>query len=130
MIVWTDSGSRRSESVLNPTTSAKRTVTCLRSPSRALFEVRIFSARCLGVYESTRVKRACRADPSPIGLPHLLQNLESAGSSWPQARQQIPTRAPQFKQKLESFGFSEPQLPHLTSGLHPQCQGTGPMVPE
>jgi hypothetical protein len=26
------------------------TVTCLRSPSRAAFEVRIFSARCLGVY--------------------------------------------------------------------------------
>ena len=27
----------------------ERTVTCLRSPSRAAFEVRIFSARCLGV---------------------------------------------------------------------------------
>ncbi len=29
--------------------SAKRTVTCLRSPSSALLELRIFSARCLGV---------------------------------------------------------------------------------
>jgi hypothetical protein len=29
--------------------SANNTVTCLRSPSRALLEVRIFSARCLGV---------------------------------------------------------------------------------
>ena len=29
--------------------SAKRTVTCLRSPSRALLEVRIFSARWRGV---------------------------------------------------------------------------------
>jgi len=32
--------------------SAKRTVTCLRSPTRALFEVRIFSARCFGMYDS------------------------------------------------------------------------------
>jgi hypothetical protein len=32
--------------------SAKSTVTCLRSPSRALLEVKIFSARCLGVYVS------------------------------------------------------------------------------
>jgi hypothetical protein len=29
--------------------SAKSTVTCLRSPSSAAFDVRIFSARCLGV---------------------------------------------------------------------------------
>ena len=35
--------------VLEPLRSAKRTVTCLRSPSRAALEVRIFSARCLGV---------------------------------------------------------------------------------
>ena len=32
-----------------PLRSAKRTVTCLRSPSSALLEVRIFSARCVGV---------------------------------------------------------------------------------
>jgi hypothetical protein len=30
---------------MEPFTSAKRTITCLRSPSRALREVRIFSAR-------------------------------------------------------------------------------------
>jgi hypothetical protein len=34
---------------IEPFRSAKRTVTCLRSPSRALFKVRIFSARCFGV---------------------------------------------------------------------------------
>ena len=34
---------------LDPLRSAKRTVTCLRSPSSAALEVRIFSARCLGV---------------------------------------------------------------------------------
>jgi hypothetical protein len=32
-----------------PFRSAKSTVTCLRSPSSAAFEVRIFSARCFGV---------------------------------------------------------------------------------
>ena len=31
---------------VNPETSTKRTVTCLRSPSSAPFEVRISSARC------------------------------------------------------------------------------------
>ncbi len=34
---------------LEPLRSAKSTVTSLRSPSSALLEVRIFSARCLGV---------------------------------------------------------------------------------
>jgi hypothetical protein len=34
---------------IEPFRSAKRTVTCLRSPSRAAFEARIFSARCWGV---------------------------------------------------------------------------------
>src|SRR3972149_843039 len=34
---------------MEPFRSANSTVTCLRSPSRAVLEVRIFSARCLGV---------------------------------------------------------------------------------
>jgi hypothetical protein len=34
---------------IEPFTSAKRTVTCLRSPSRAERAVKIFSARCFGV---------------------------------------------------------------------------------
>jgi hypothetical protein len=43
------SGSRSASSSMEPLRSAKRTVTCLRSPSSAALEVRIFSARCLGV---------------------------------------------------------------------------------
>src|SRR5207249_12280400 len=43
------SGSRSPRSSIEPLRSAKRTVTCLRSPSRAVLEVRIFSARCFGV---------------------------------------------------------------------------------
>ena len=42
-------GSRSASSSMEPLRSANSTVTCLRSPSRAPFEVRIFSARCLGV---------------------------------------------------------------------------------
>jgi hypothetical protein len=44
-------GSIDSERSIDPFTSAKSTVTCLRSPSRALRLLRIFSARCFGVYE-------------------------------------------------------------------------------
>ena len=49
MISCTTSGSSCSASVVKPATSANRTVTCLRSPSSALRDVRIFSARCFGV---------------------------------------------------------------------------------
>jgi pimeloyl-ACP methyl ester carboxylesterase len=43
------SGSRSASSSIEPLRSANRTVTCLRSPSRAALDVRIFSARCFGV---------------------------------------------------------------------------------
>src|SRR5262245_45633966 len=43
------SGSSCSASSIDPFTSAKSTVTCLPSPSRAAFEWRIFAARCCGV---------------------------------------------------------------------------------
>ena len=49
MMAWTSSGSRRSDRAVNPDTSVNMTVTCLRSPSIALRDVRIFSARCIGV---------------------------------------------------------------------------------
>jgi hypothetical protein len=49
MIWCTSSGSSFSAMVVNPATSAKRTVTWRRSPSNALRAVRIFSARCFGV---------------------------------------------------------------------------------
>jgi hypothetical protein len=46
------SGSRSASSSIEPLRSANSTVTRLRSPSRAVLEVRIFSARCFGVYAS------------------------------------------------------------------------------
>ncbi len=51
------SGSRSARSSSEPFMSAKSTVTCLRSPSSVPREVRIFSARCGGVYVSGEAKR-------------------------------------------------------------------------
>src|SRR6266542_3469149 len=61
------SGSTCSARSIEPFTSAKSTVTCLRSPSRALRELRIFSARCFGVY--VRGARAGAAGESAAPQP-------------------------------------------------------------
>ena len=45
-------------SSIHPLRSANSTVTCRRSPSRVALEVRIFSARCLGVYLSGELGRS------------------------------------------------------------------------
>src|SRR6266508_2812987 len=81
----TSSGSRSASSSVEPLRSANSTVTCLRSPSIAAFEVRIFSARCLGVYASGAPKR-CDADGAvwPAGWAHSEQNLAVGGSWAPQ----------------------------------------------
>ena len=63
MIAWTSSGSRRSDIAVNPDTSANITVTLLRSPSMALLEVRIFSARCFGVYVTGAASRKAADGP-------------------------------------------------------------------
>src|SRR6202022_255349 len=67
---------------VKPETSTKSTVTSLRSPSRAAFEVRIFSARCFGVYESGVANLAVGVVRS--GEAHWPQNLLSAGFAAPQ----------------------------------------------
>jgi hypothetical protein len=52
MSVRTSSGSMRSAMVVEPTTSAKSTVTSFRSPSSAARLARIRAARCGGVYDA------------------------------------------------------------------------------
>ena len=64
---------------MDPLRSAKRTVTCLRSPSRALFDVRIFSARCFGVYESGDWNLDGDAADSESRCPQLPQNFRPGG---------------------------------------------------
>src|SRR5262245_4961743 len=57
MMPWTSSGSRRSDIAVKPETSENITVTIFRSPSSAPFEVKIFSARCFGVYVTGAASR-------------------------------------------------------------------------
>jgi hypothetical protein len=63
--------------------SANSTVTCFRSPSRALLEVRIFSARCLGVYDWGEVNSDAPsrdAGGAPVTrVPHLPQKANPSG---------------------------------------------------
>src|SRR6266446_6595618 len=102
---------------MEPLRSANRTVTCFRSPSRAALEVRIFSARCLGVYDSGEAKRGCVGASVATGVPHLLQNLEPAGSSAPQEAQAGARRPPHSRQKAEPGGFSCWHRGHFTTSL-------------
>src|SRR5215510_13281591 len=84
-ILRASSGSRSASSSIEPFRSAKSTVTCLRSPSSALLEVRIFSARCLGVYVSGVPKLgACRAGEVVRGAPQPPQNFTPGSLENPQ----------------------------------------------
>ena len=71
MISWTASGSSRDASEVKPEISVNSTVTCLRSPSMAPAETRIFSARCFGVYACAEAKRSSigRAGAASPGAP-------------------------------------------------------------
>src|SRR5215470_384084 len=100
------SGSRRSASREESTMSQKSTVTCLRSPSRAAFEVRIFSARCLGVYASGDANLGA-AGWAARGLPQLPQNFLPAGTVAPQEAQARSSLAPHSSQKLTLARFSK-----------------------
>src|SRR6185503_18436793 len=98
------SGSRSASSSIEPLRSAKRTVTCLRSPSRAALEVRIFSARCFGVYESGAANLAAGLVRS--GAAHWPQNLFSGGLAAPQDEQVAASGAAHSPQNFIAGGFS------------------------
>src|SRR5262245_17730167 len=87
---------------MEPFRSAKRTVTCLRSPSSAALDMRIFSARCLGVYDSGEAN--CDAAAGSPGVaaspaPQLSQNLLPASTFAPQLGQAAANVAPHSRQK-------------------------------
>src|SRR5262249_30266707 len=108
------SGSRSASSSIEPLRSANSTVTCLRSPSRVALEVRIFSARCLGVYASGEGERdAAGVSPAVSGIPHLLQNRDPGGNSVLHEEQIKLSRAPQPRQKFDPGGFTCWQLGHV-----------------
>src|SRR5262245_19469199 len=108
-ILRASSGSRSASSSIEPLRSANRTVTCLRSPSKAAFDMRIFSARCFGVYDSGDENTECAVPfgvASASGVPHLLQKRDPMGSSVPHEAQVRARRVPQARQKLDPDGFS------------------------
>src|SRR5262245_20552894 len=99
------SGSRSASSSIEPLRSAKRTVTCLRSPSRATLEVRIFSARCFGVYASGG-RDVIGEIPWVSEAPHSPQNFCAGGFDTPQELQRTARRAPHSPQNFWLGTFS------------------------
>jgi hypothetical protein len=94
--------------------SANNTVTCFRSPSSAFLEVRIFSARCFGVYDSgERSFVAVAAWAS--GAPHSLQYLFVGGLDARQEGHSDSSRAPHSPQNFTPGGFSCWQREHCIS---------------
>src|SRR5262245_25836012 len=114
MILCHSSGSNCSARSIEPFTSAKRTVTCLRSPSRALRDVRIFSARCLGVYERGSRSLLLATASSLSGARHFLQNFARGEQFVPQEEHSRPNEAPHSSQKTASPSFEAPQEEHFT----------------
>src|SRR5215467_14042923 len=102
MILCQSSGSTCSARSIEPFTSAKRTVTCLRSPSRALRDVRIFSARCFGVYEWGARSLVVATAPPPREVRHFRQNFAPGEQLVPQDGHSRPNDAPHSSQKSES----------------------------
>src|SRR5262245_23749559 len=87
-------------------TSPNRTVTCLRSPSRALREVRIFSARCLGVYDDGEATLAAGAGGCARLWPHALQKRLPGGFTWLHPGHTASSWAPQALQNRAPTGFA------------------------
>src|SRR5262245_55811354 len=103
------SGSRSARSSIEPFRSAKRTVTCLRSPSSAAREVRIFSARCRGVYAAGEANGATLGSPGRPGAsdsPHFRQNFAVSRLASPQPAHPTSSRTPHSSQKTASAGLS------------------------
>src|SRR5262252_3720518 len=137
MIAWTSSGSSRSDMAVKPDTSANMTVTVLRSPSMALLEVRIFSARRLGGKERGEAKRSATSPArsagfsgrsaalskrsaglsEDVGAPHSPQNFFPGVSSAPQARHGIASDAPQSSQNFAPARFSAWHRWHFIASL-------------
>src|SRR5262245_45030024 len=95
--------------------SAKTTVTCLRSPSRAAFEVRILSTRCLGVGFGRREPRrgmdGGRAQTCATSTAEVLAGLVAEATGWARERQ----RGPAFGAEAPSFSV----LTLAAGTLHP-----------
>src|SRR4029453_15297764 len=88
---------------MDPLRSAKRTVTCLRSPSREL-SLKSVSTRGL----------ASRSGSSAV--PHWLQKLDLIGGRAPHTGQSFTSTLPHPKHTSEPGGLSCRQTGHAMSG--------------
>src|SRR5215471_107887 len=114
------SGSRSASNSIEPLRSAKSTVTCLRSPSRAVFEVRMRSERYFGVYDSGDTNRGGAA----VGVravanaaPQLSQNLLPPSTFAPQLGQAAANVAPHSRQKRAPSRLSAWHRGHFIGSL-------------
>src|SRR5262249_54647297 len=114
MIRCHSSGSIDSERSIEPFTSANSTVTCLRSPSRALLDVRIFSARCLGVYELGSRSLVLPAAPSARGARHFRQNFARGEQLVTHDGHSRANDPPHSSQKTASASLEALQEEHFT----------------
>src|SRR5262245_35081194 len=114
MILCHSSGSSCSARSIEPFTSAKSTVTCLRSPSSALRDVRILSARCFGVYArgSNDTLVADGRSRALIRAPHLRHTLAPGSLPAAHAGQLTSIFAPHSEQNDESARFSARHFGH------------------
>src|SRR6185295_15938601 len=94
------------------TTSAKRTVTSFRSPSRVARVARMRAARCAGVYDDG----AGAGGVARAGAPQLSQKTASASSAEPQLAQAAgaDSAVPQPRQNRASSRLSLPHCAHST----------------
>src|SRR5712691_1031644 len=106
MTSCTTSGSRPLAKATKLAVSAKSTVTCLRSPSRALRELRILSARCLGVYDVGEATLAAGAGGCARLWPHALQKRLRGGFIWLHAGHTTSSLVPQALQNHAPAGLA------------------------
>src|SRR5262245_50340077 len=114
MMAWTSSGSRRSDIAVNPDTSVNITVTCLRSPSTVVLDVRIFSTRCWGVYASGEANRSAGSRSGAV--------VERVDGGWPAAAAADGagiSLAPHSPQNLLVGGFGALQEGHVRARRAP-----------
>src|SRR5207245_5158567 len=105
---------RSARSSIEPFRSANSTVTCLRSPSRALLEARIFFARCWGVYASGEPNR----DTDGVGSGAT----GKAGVGEPGCGVATASEAPQPPQNFSPDSLAKPHEGHATASAAPHSE--------
>jgi hypothetical protein len=106
---------------VKPETSTNSTVTCLRSPSSALADVRIFSARCFGVY--ARGEAYGPAAGAWSAAPQAWQKRLPGGLAARHSPQTVSSRAPQAPQNRATAGLSWPQPGQVMAQYSPCLSG-------